>query len=325
MPFAGGFSPQPERTGGGAGTSAAPILQRVFESIAASRGRAFDQTTGSVVGAENMALARAITFDLYGANDRFANEMNPAYATVAGLLPRWEKILGQPPLPGDQQSVRQARCAAALARFGRPNTYQPVIDAVRAVLGNLFVGLTLFGPSNALTWWPGYGGSAAQVTTVSGNLVTVAGLANVPTNAAGSQLVVSNASNPGNDGTFSIHSYVSASSVIVVNNGSPVAADNGFGGTLLAPTIAWAMPNSTTPWTSTIAHVDILVNPTLAIGLLNTDGTVNGKFWALVNLVNPVLDLMLPADCTFDWYVLSSHGVIGFFLDEPDLDLEAFD
>src|SRR5271166_6036405 len=117
MPFTGGYSPSPERTGGGDGTSAAPTLQRVFESIAAARGPLYDQTTGSVVGAENIALARAITFDLYGANRRFANEMNPAYATAAGLLPRWEAILAQPPQPGDTEKVRQIRCAAALARF----------------------------------------------------------------------------------------------------------------------------------------------------------------------------------------------------------------
>jgi hypothetical protein len=313
------------RTGGGDAGSAAPLLQRVFESIAAARGKPFDQTLQSAVGAENMALARAITFDLYGANVRFANEMSPATATVDGLLPRWEKILGQPPLPGDAQQVRQARCAAALARFGVPNTAQPITDALTAVLGPLFVGLTLFTPANALVWWPGYGGSAAYVASVSGNQVTIAGLTAVPVAAPGKQLVMGNAINAGNDGSFLIQSRVSPTSVVVINNGSPVATDYGIGGVPAAPTIAWTMPNPVSPFMSTVAHVDVLVNPAAVAGYLNQDGTLNGKFFAAVNASNPVLDIMLPADCTFDWYILGQGGATGWLLDQPNLDLLTFD
>jgi hypothetical protein len=311
------------RTGGGIGSSPAPLLQRVFESIAAARGKAFDQTTASIVGAENMALARAVTFDLYGANLRYVNEMNPAYATVGGMLPRWEKILGQPPQPGDQQTDRQARCAAALARFGVPNVYQPVVDAIVRAIGPLFAGLTLFNPNNCSQWWQGYGGNAAQITTTSGNQVFVVGLTAVPTSAPGANLVLSNCATPGNTGSFPVQSRVSASSVVVINNGTP-APDNGIGGTLGAPTIAWSMPNPLSPWKSTIAHIDVLVNPLAAPGYVNPDGSVNGRFWAKVNQMNPTLDAMLPADCTFDWYLLSSHGVMEFRLDERNLDLEAF-
>lgn len=325
MPFSGGYSPSPERTGGGDGTSAAPLLQRVFEAIAAARGQAFDQTTGSTVGAENMALARAITFDLYGANARFSNEMNPVKATVAGLLPRWEKILGCPPNPGDTQPVRQARVAAALARFGQSNSTQPVIDVLTATLSGLFVGLTLFTPSNALVWWPAYGGQAAKVTAVSGNQVTVDGLTSVPTAAPGADLVLSNTASGGNDGTFLVQSRVSATSVVCINNGSPSAPDYGVGGTSGAPTIEWTMPNPAAPWVSTVAHVDVLVSPTGLPGFTNPDGTANGLFFQAVAKMNPILDALLPADCTFDWYVNSSHGAAGWYLDEPDLDLEIFD
>jgi hypothetical protein len=324
MPFTGGYNPSPERYGGGDGTTNAPHLQRVFESIAAARGKAFDQTLNSAVGAENMALARAIAFDLFGANVRMGNEMLPPRSTAAGMLPRWEKILGAPPFPGDAEATRRARLAKLLLRFGVPNTYQPVIDAVSAVLGPLYVGLTLASPSNANVWWPGLGGAAAQITTVSGNLVTVAGLSNVPTDAAAAKVVLSNCATAGNNGTFPVHQYVSSSSVVFVNNGAP-ALDNGVGGTGGSPTIVWTMPNPATPWESTVAHVAVHVDPTAAPGYLNPDGTIAGTFYAKVNQINPILDLMLPADVTFDWYVFSSHGALGFYLDEQDLDVEAFD
>jgi enoyl-CoA hydratase/carnithine racemase len=62
LPFTGGATPSPERYGGGEGNSNVPLLQRVYESIAAGRGSAYDQVwpPSTAVGAENMALARAI-------------------------------------------------------------------------------------------------------------------------------------------------------------------------------------------------------------------------------------------------------------------------
>jgi hypothetical protein len=341
MPFTGGFNPSPERTGGGDGTTNVPLLQRVFEGLAARRGKPFDQTRASAVGAENMALARAITFDLYGSNVRFANEMNPAFATVGGLLPRWERILAQPPAPGDPEYVRQARCAAALARFGRSNTTQPVIDCLKSALGPIFVGLTLFSPSNALTWYPAYGGSAAYVAGVSGNQVTIAGLQNVPVSAPGATLIIENCGSPGNNtpfftqfGTglvvyrpFPVQSRISPSSVVVINNGgAAVAPDYGVGGTILAPTCTWSMPNPSAPWMSSIAHIDVLLNPAAVSGYTNPDGSVNGAFYQQASKINPVLDLLLPADVTFDWYVYSTtHGGPGFYFDEQNLDVEIFD
>ena len=272
-----------------------------------------------------MALARALAFDLYGTNARFANEANPSTATVAGLLPRWEVILGCPPNPGDAQPTRQARCGAALLRFGRPNNSQPVIDALTTTLGPLFVGLTLFTPASALVWWPAYGGSAAAVTQVSGNLARVEGLTNVPTAAPGALLVLGNASHAGNDGTFPVKSWLSPSSVVVVNNGSPAAPDYGIGGSSGGATIAWTMPNPAAPFLSTVAHVDVLVNPTATPGYVNPDGSLNGKFFQAVAQVNPLLDLLLPADCDFAWYVLGAGGTIGWYLDQPDLDLLIID
>lgn len=321
MPFTGGYSPSPEKTGGGDGTGAAPLLQRVFESIAAARGEGYDQTLNSAVGAENVALARAVTFDLYGTNARFANEMNPGNATVAGLLPRWEKIFATPALPGDTEPVRQARVSAAAARFGVASTLQQVTTQLQAILGPLFQGLTLFTPANAQRWWPAYGGTAAYVASVAGNLVTIGALTQVPTSAPLASLTCSNCVHTGNVGTFPIKQWLSPTSVVIVNNGVPVAPDYGvFGFGPGSPAIKWTMPNLATPWTSTISRFMVQVNPTAVAGYVNADGTVNGAFYSKVAQMNPYLDWALPADSDYGFYITS-----GFVLDAPNnLDLSTF-
>jgi hypothetical protein len=318
MPFTGGYSPQPERYGGGDAGSNVPLLQRIVESLAAARGKTYSQALTTAVGVENMALARAIAFDLYGANVRAANEMNPATATVSGLLPRWEAILAAPPLPGDAQPVRQARCMAKLLRFGYPNNMQPVADATKAVLGPLFVAMVYIRPDQATVWWPGLMGTGATVTGIAGNLVTIGGLSKVPSNAPGNLFVASGSVNPGNNGTFAVQSRVSSSSIVIANNGTPISPDSGLG---------WALVNPVTPFTSSVAHVLVSVNPTAVPGYVNLDGTFNAKFYQTMNLMNPVLDWLLPSDVTFDWFVGNSHTHgVGFYLDDPNnLDGEVFD
>ena len=113
MPFTGGDSPSPERYGGGDAGEAAPRLRRIIESIQARRGEAFTTDDDAIVAAENMMVARMIDQDVYGANERFANEMNPVHSTSSGLLPRWETVFSVPPRAGDPDGVRQARLAAA--------------------------------------------------------------------------------------------------------------------------------------------------------------------------------------------------------------------
>jgi len=325
MPFTGGLSPSPERYGGGDGSTDAPLLQRVFESLCRARGKPFSAAIGTVVGAENMALARAITFDLYGANTRAALQLNPGSATVDGLLPRWERILAKPPNYGDTQPVRQARCAAAMGAWGTPGTTQPIVDQLKQLLGPIYVGLTLFGPSNALVWWPGAIGSTAYISSASGPLVTVAGLSNVPTAAPGAVLTLTNTDNRANEGVFPVQSWISSSSVVLRNDfTTPVAPDYGQGGSSGSPTIQWSLINPRTPWYSTIAHIDIEVTQNVT-GYQNADGSPNAAFYALVQQIHPVLDEMLAAHCTWDWYVLGSGGASGFILDQPNLDLLTFD
>lgn len=164
MPFTGGFSCGPERYGGGEANSSKPLLQIVFESLAAQRGSAYDQTVSSIVGIELMAQARAITFDGYGTNQRLANQFNPQKMTADGLLPRWERIFNVPPLPGDTEPVRRSRVAAAFARVGMANVHQAIVDALTAVMPALFSGTILYqGPNTATSIWPG---AANNTTTV---------------------------------------------------------------------------------------------------------------------------------------------------------------
>lgn len=156
MPAFGGTAPFPRRFGGGIKglASGKNRIQLVFESISAARGSAYDQTQNTAVGVENLAMARAVALDGYGANERLANELYPPTSTVAGLLPRWETILGQPPLKGDSQRKRQARVGLAWARVGAQNIEAEVISELTAILGPLFVGLTHQAPATATVVWP---------------------------------------------------------------------------------------------------------------------------------------------------------------------------
>ena len=239
MPLFGAFSPFPLRFGGGEGSSGKPRLQIVFESIAGQRGSAYDQTLNSAVGVENLAIARAITFDLYDASERLANNFRPATMTADGLLPRWEAIFDQPSLPGDTEPVRRARIAAAWAKIGVPNAHQAVIDSLTQTLGPLFTGIIVYQtPGTATAYWPGASNATA-----------------------------------------------------------------------------------TLPWYSTIDHIDIQVR--LLPGYQISTGAPNGLFWNAVAAMVPLLDAMLPAWVTFDWFLQSSAGHNEFLLDDPsNLDTE---
>ena len=241
MPATGGLVVV-ERYGGGENNSDATTLQRVFESIAAQRGSAYDQTTESVVGVENLAIARAITFDGYGTNQRLANQFLPAKMTADGLLPRWEAIFNISTLPTDTEVVRRARVAAAFSRLGQPNTHQPIVDALTVALGALFTGTILY-----------------QI--------------------------------PGH-GAFSIW---------------PGASNN-------TPTI---------PWYSTIDHIAVGIN--LPAAYTSSSGGPNAAWWQALNAGVVVLDAMLPAWMTWNFFILSSHGTACWYLDDPsNLDTEIF-
>ena len=331
MPFTGGAAPSPERYGGGLAKPNKPLLQIVYESLAAQRGSAYDQSwpPTTIVGLENLAMARAITFDLFGANERLANNFLPQKMTAIGLLPRWERILNVPPQPGDTESARRARVAAAFARIGQPNSVQPFLDALAVSLGAIYVGVTHFTPANALMWWPGNSGTTAAVSSIVGVNATITGLTNgvtpVPSAAYGNTLTLSNCANAVNNGASTITAGVSSSSV-TARGPVWIAPDYGVGGTIGAPTIKWSITNPNVPWFSTIDMIAIQVNQAVA-GYHNADGSPNGLFWTTLNACGAVLDAMLPAHVTWSFWVPSAQnpGHFGWYLDEPDLDLEAFD
>ena len=331
MPFTGGASPSPERYGAGEGiNSNVPLVQRIYETISRARGSAYDQSwpPTTAVGVENMAFARAIAFDGWGTNQRLSNECNPSKATVGGLLPRWEAILNCPPNYGDTQPMRQARCGARFALFGKASIAQVVLDAITTALGPIFVGIVHFDPvgagaQNALSWWPGITGAAAQITGISGNQLVLSGLSGIPTAAPGAQLTLSNCANFPNNGIFTCSKYVSPTALQFTNNAG-ASLDNGAGGSPGSPKIAWALDSTLTPWMSTVCHLDVQVTQVVAC-YQNADGTPNGLFYQTLGGMVAVLDGILPAWMQVDWFIGAHNGGFGFYLDELDLDLLAFD
>lgn len=81
------------------------------------------------------------------------------------------------------------------------------------------------------------------------------------------------------------------------------------------------------PWFSTLMLVSVQL--TIPNGYANPqDGSPNAKWWAATGGVATVLDPLLPAWCTFQFYILSitrNPGHIGFYCDEPNADLEILD
>jgi len=147
MPTYGGFSPQPERYGGGV-----PRGQRILESLNAAMGTAYDTSRGTTVYAENLATARCINA-AWENNQRLANQWDPRRMTV--FVPRWERILKLTPLPTDTMPVRRRRIAAVFARWSQLPTYQQIKDKLSDALATTFVDLEHIAPADAVTWWPG--------------------------------------------------------------------------------------------------------------------------------------------------------------------------
>lgn len=328
MPFTGPFTPG-ERYGAGEGNSDAPLLQRVFESIAAQRGDAYDQTTLSKVGAENMAYARAVTFDGWGTNQRLANGFDPQRMTLAsGMLPRWERIFGINPLPTDSEVVRRARIIAAWAKIGQTNAVQAVTDALSAALGPVFVGV------NHQTYATGLSiVNGVQIVQSAGTTPPVVTLSGTPTDNFIIQMAITTGGARGtalfkwsiNNGGSFVATGVSTAATVALTSGIIVTGltANFSAGTYATDNVYTALTSPGTPWTSTIAHLAVQLTQTVT-GYHNTDGSPNAAFYQEAAAVAPILDQMLPAWSTFSWYVNSSHSAREFRLDERDLDLEAF-
>lgn len=78
--------------------------------------------------------------------------------------------------------------------------------------------------SGSLEWEQYNAGVGASITTVVGGIVTITGVLNMTQNSVGHFVTISGASSSGNNGTFLIVSYISATSVTYAN-ASGVASD----------------------------------------------------------------------------------------------------
>ena len=147
MPFYGGLSPYPERSGG-----RRPTIGVVLDSLLAQMGTAIDGSEGTVAWAYANADARVLG-EVYGTHERLGNQWDPYRMT--DMLPRWEKILRTNPLPSDTLTARRARVAAAMARLGGAPTYQAVVDTLTVALGSIPFTIEHTASSAANMWTPG--------------------------------------------------------------------------------------------------------------------------------------------------------------------------
>lgn len=303
----------PLRMGGGV-----PRLQRIVESLQSGRGAAYSTDQSTAVWVENNAIGRIIDRDMYGVHERLANQFLPTGCTADGLLPRWEAIFGITPATTDTEGVRRARLAAKWATIGLTNSDQPIRDALSAALGPLYVGLSYVTPANAISWWPGLSGQTAAITNFATGTGTITGLTGITTALYGLSIVLSNCATSANNGTYLILSEPSSSSV-TYSNGGGSSPDYGVGGTIGSPTVNWSITNPAVPWSSTISHIDIQVQQPSTYS--------NAQFYAAISLIGTILDPIMPAWATWDWWVPSPNGGgnMGFYLDEPNLDIEVFD
>ncbi len=145
----GGYFPYPRRFGGGK-----PTLHVVHESLNAARGSALDASNSStIVWVENMAYARAITFDGFGINERLANQWDPDRMTA--FLGRWEKIFGIVPPPNSTEKERREKVKLRFQRFIDACAFHSRLRA-RLVqeLGNFFVAIEYIDVNNAIVHVP---------------------------------------------------------------------------------------------------------------------------------------------------------------------------
>jgi len=141
----GGYAPFPKRFGGGR-----PRLRLVHETLNAARGTAVDASDpDNVAWVENMAYARAITFDGYGLNERLGNQWNPDRMT--DMLPRWEAIFGIRPAPDATAKSRRDVLRKRFRRFlDATALHTRIVQTLKAELGDVFVQIEYISYANAV-------------------------------------------------------------------------------------------------------------------------------------------------------------------------------
>lgn len=144
----GGYAPYPRRFGGGR-----PLLQVVHDALNAARGTALTCEEGSIAWVENMAFARALTFDGYGTNERLGNQRDPMRMT--DMLPRWEAIFGVVPPPSASLYDRRLVVYKRFRRFLEASgTHAQLYAKMTRELGSVFVAIEYIAPASATIFVP---------------------------------------------------------------------------------------------------------------------------------------------------------------------------
>lgn len=141
----GGYHPYPRRFGGGK-----PRLRIVHESLNAARGSALDATNpDTVVWVENMAYARALTFDGYGTNEKLRLQTDPE--RVTDMLARWEKIYRTNPAPGATEAERRAVLTRRVRRFIEAAAFHSrLVRRLQTEVGEVFSAVEYISVANAV-------------------------------------------------------------------------------------------------------------------------------------------------------------------------------
>ena len=324
----GGFSPQPEQYGGGR-RRIEYILDALLQSSQDEAGLNItaggNGQTPSNVWLEDAATARLID-DSWSTNVRGSNEFDPR-RTMA-MLPRWEKIFGIVPPGKATPSQRRAAVTFAFQALGKSPTPGQVVDDLTYLgttsdgAATVFVGITNTTTATALQVFPGNNGTSVGAVRIT----------NSGSGYGAPPSVIFTAPPVGG---------VSAAGTAVLTGGAvtSVTITNPGSGYVVVPTVTFGSgaatgyaimananqydPNSTT--TSGISLVDWW-SPVLnvAVQVSQPAGMSGTTFHDLVGAMGAYLDGALPAWTTFNFYQLAHSGSEGFYLDEPNLSVEAF-
>lgn len=144
MSFGGG-SPYPRKLGGGR-----PRVRDLRDAIGQDRGDAYTTEPGTIVFAENSALARAINSG-WGTNTRLGNLWNPLRCDPQ-TLSRWEAILAIPVSTKDSIIDRRNKVAKVLT-FKAEGLRGNLLSEL-AVLGQYVVDIEYLNIANATVYSP---------------------------------------------------------------------------------------------------------------------------------------------------------------------------
>ena len=151
----GGFSPQPERYGGGR-RNIEFILDHLLQSDVQEVG--LDVTHGSCVWVEEVATARAIN-SAQNTNERGANEFDPR--RMQSMLPRWETIFGVVPPLNSTLPLRRKAITFKFNALGKSPTPGQIMDDLTYLAttsdgeSTIFVGITNTSSATGPSYFPG--------------------------------------------------------------------------------------------------------------------------------------------------------------------------